>query len=213
MWNKQNTRIKFFNVSPKTDNTGKITISDLRGVYTAKHHPKFISGKMTEDEVFGEFLQTFTQSTKVHAKLWLNIELWIQYQWLSRANKWNSEISSHSESLTQMILWLDSQIRKRVRQIESKWYQGRESLIYVFFLLFFLWFFYFLVASKYNVCHCHELLAIAYCHHQQTFSASKRSEMGRVLQLLSRHLLLHRLGRVLWRHDATSLEALSFQKK
>jgi len=46
------------------DNTGKITISDLRGVYTAKYHPKFISGKMTEDEVFGEFLQTFTQSTK-----------------------------------------------------------------------------------------------------------------------------------------------------
>ncbi|CAG5105004.1 Oidioi.mRNA.OKI2018_I69.chr1.g1747.t1.cds [Oikopleura dioica] len=41
-----------------------ITISDLRGVYTAKYHPKFISGKMTEDEVFAEFLQTFTQSTK-----------------------------------------------------------------------------------------------------------------------------------------------------
>ena len=151
MWNKLiqfnwtlEQRSTFFNVVPKTDNTGKITISDLRGVYTAKHHPKFISGKMTEDEVFGEFLQTFTQSTKVHAKLWLNIELWIQYQWLSRANKWNSvcfslgEMSSHSESLKQMILWLDFQIRKRVRHIESKWYQGRESLISVFYFSIFL---------------------------------------------------------------------------
>ena len=66
--------LDFHSITPTKDNTGKITISDLRGVYTAKYHPKFISGKMTEDEVFGEFLQTFTQSTKVHLKMSLNIE-------------------------------------------------------------------------------------------------------------------------------------------
>ncbi|KAA0196461.1 Calcyphosin [Fasciolopsis buskii] len=45
----------------KLDKTGDgvITVQDLKGVYNCKHHPKFINGEKTEDEIFYEFLKTF----------------------------------------------------------------------------------------------------------------------------------------------------------
>ena len=36
----------------------------MRGVYNGKAHPKVISGEMTEDEVFLEFLQNFGDRNK-----------------------------------------------------------------------------------------------------------------------------------------------------
>jgi len=41
------------------DGSGEINIDDLRGVYNASHHPDVRAGKKTEDEVLGEFLETF----------------------------------------------------------------------------------------------------------------------------------------------------------
>jgi hypothetical protein len=41
------------------DGSGVIDINDIRGVYSAKTHPDVKSGKKTEDEVLGEFLETF----------------------------------------------------------------------------------------------------------------------------------------------------------
>ena len=41
------------------DGSGVIDINDIRGVYSAKQHPDVRSGKKTEDEVLGEFLETF----------------------------------------------------------------------------------------------------------------------------------------------------------
>ena len=41
------------------DNSGIIDINDLRGVYSAKSHPDVRSRKKTEDEILGEFLETF----------------------------------------------------------------------------------------------------------------------------------------------------------
>ena len=41
------------------DESGVIDINDLRGVYNAKGHPDVRSGKKTEDEILGEFLETF----------------------------------------------------------------------------------------------------------------------------------------------------------
>ncbi|NXL63338.1 CAPSL protein, partial [Chordeiles acutipennis] len=45
----------------KLDKTGDgvITIEDLRGVYNVKHHPKYINGDWTEDQVFKAFLDNF----------------------------------------------------------------------------------------------------------------------------------------------------------
>ncbi|CAH8605594.1 unnamed protein product [Heterobilharzia americana] len=45
----------------KLDKTkdGVITIADLKGVYNVKHHPKYINGEKTEDEILVEFLKTF----------------------------------------------------------------------------------------------------------------------------------------------------------
>jgi hypothetical protein len=41
------------------DGSGCVDASDLKGVYNANFHPKVISGEMTEDEVFLEFLANF----------------------------------------------------------------------------------------------------------------------------------------------------------
>jgi len=35
-----------------------------RGVYNASKHPKVLEGKMTEDQVFQEFLQSFADANK-----------------------------------------------------------------------------------------------------------------------------------------------------
>ncbi|CAH8870619.1 unnamed protein product [Trichobilharzia szidati] len=45
----------------KLDKTkdGVITIEDLKGTYNVKHHPKYINGEKTEDEILVEFLKTF----------------------------------------------------------------------------------------------------------------------------------------------------------
>lgn len=41
------------------DNSGVLDIKDIQGVYNAKEHPDVKSGKKTEQEVLGEFLDTF----------------------------------------------------------------------------------------------------------------------------------------------------------
>lgn len=41
------------------DGSGILDINDIRGTYNAKHHPDVKSGKKTEDEILGEFLDTF----------------------------------------------------------------------------------------------------------------------------------------------------------
>ncbi|KAK9532099.1 hypothetical protein VZT92_009502 [Zoarces viviparus] len=45
----------------KLDKTGDgvITVEDLRGVYSAKYHPKYQNGEWTEDQVFRTFLDNF----------------------------------------------------------------------------------------------------------------------------------------------------------
>jgi len=42
-----------------SDGSGCITASDLRVVYSVESHPKVISGEITEDEAFLEFLANF----------------------------------------------------------------------------------------------------------------------------------------------------------
>ena len=49
---------KAFKIMDK-DGSGKLDINDIRGTYNAKHHPDVKAGKKTEDEILGEFLDTF----------------------------------------------------------------------------------------------------------------------------------------------------------
>jgi Ca2+-binding EF-hand superfamily protein len=42
-----------------SNGSGTIEAADLKGIYNASFHPKVISGEMTEDEVFLEFLANF----------------------------------------------------------------------------------------------------------------------------------------------------------
>ena len=46
------------------DGNGYIDASDLKGVYNCSFHPKVISGEMTEDQVFLEFLANFGDKNK-----------------------------------------------------------------------------------------------------------------------------------------------------
>eukprot|EP00927_Polykrikos_kofoidii_P058511 TRINITY_DN53068_c0_g1_i1.p1 TRINITY_DN53068_c0_g1~~TRINITY_DN53068_c0_g1_i1.p1 ORF type:complete len:189 (-),score=46.22 TRINITY_DN53068_c0_g1_i1:104-670(-) len=41
------------------DGNGFVKIDDIKAVYSADEHPKVISGEMTPDQVFAEFLQAF----------------------------------------------------------------------------------------------------------------------------------------------------------
>ena len=41
------------------DGSGVIDLNDIKGVYNASRHPDVKSGKKTEDEVLGEFIETF----------------------------------------------------------------------------------------------------------------------------------------------------------
>ncbi len=50
--------MKAFNIMDK-DKSGVIDINDIKGVYNAKFHPDVKAGKRTEDDVLGEFLETF----------------------------------------------------------------------------------------------------------------------------------------------------------
>jgi calcyphosin len=50
--------MKAFKIMDK-DGSGILDLSDIKGVYNAKKHPKVISGEKTEDEVLCEFLETF----------------------------------------------------------------------------------------------------------------------------------------------------------
>lgn len=42
-----------------SDGSGQLDINDIRQTYNAKHHPDVKAGKRTEDEILGEFLDTF----------------------------------------------------------------------------------------------------------------------------------------------------------
>jgi len=55
-----------FQAFKKLDRTGDgvVTIEDLRGVYSAKKHPKYLSGELTEDQVLGTFLESFDSQDK-----------------------------------------------------------------------------------------------------------------------------------------------------
>lgn len=50
--------MKAFNIMDK-DKSGVLDMNDIKGVYNAKFHPDVKAGKRTEEEILGEFLETF----------------------------------------------------------------------------------------------------------------------------------------------------------
>jgi len=70
----------------KLDRTGdgQITVEDLKGVYSVKHHKKFMNGEWTEEQCLREFLDSFdTPNEKdgvVSSSMWSK-----SFEWLHEA--------------------------------------------------------------------------------------------------------------------------------
>uniref|UniRef100_A0A646QDA1 Calcyphosin n=1 Tax=Hemiscolopendra marginata TaxID=943146 RepID=A0A646QDA1_9MYRI len=49
----------------KLDKTGdgQVTIEDLKNVYSVRHHPQFLNGEMTEDQLLTKFLANFEKNS------------------------------------------------------------------------------------------------------------------------------------------------------
>tara|TARA_B110001450_G_scaffold250568_1_gene269436 strand:- start:155 stop:1399 length:1245 start_codon:yes stop_codon:yes gene_type:complete len=68
-----------------SDHSGTLDINDIRQTYNAKQHPDVKSGKKTEDEILGEFLDTFEDhfaSIKGHEDARdgkITLEEWFEY--------------------------------------------------------------------------------------------------------------------------------------
>nr|KAI8749741.1 calcyphosin-like protein isoform X2 [Biomphalaria glabrata] len=62
----QNRRNLIYQAFRKLDKTGDgvVTIEDLKGVYSASKHPKYLSGEWTEDQVLRQFLDSFDSDDK-----------------------------------------------------------------------------------------------------------------------------------------------------
>lgn len=54
------------------DRSGVLNIDDIKDVYNGKKHPDVIKGKKTEEEVLGEFLDTF----EAHYSLNVSCNCW-----------------------------------------------------------------------------------------------------------------------------------------
>ena len=55
---RRNLAEKAFRIMDR-DKSGTLNIDDIKGVYNGKMHPDVKAGKKTEDEILGEFLDTF----------------------------------------------------------------------------------------------------------------------------------------------------------
>jgi hypothetical protein len=55
---RRNLAEKAFRIMDR-DKSGVLNIDDIKGVYNGKMHPDVKAGKKTEEEVLGEFLDTF----------------------------------------------------------------------------------------------------------------------------------------------------------
>nr|CDP96821.1 Bm2858, isoform b [Brugia malayi] len=55
----------------KLDKTGDgiITVNDMKGVYHAERHPKYISGEKTREDIFNQFLSNFEMTGHIDEKI------------------------------------------------------------------------------------------------------------------------------------------------
>ena len=65
------------------DRSGVLDIDDIKGVYNGKKHPDVIKGKKTEEEVLGEFLDTFEMHYSLNHEnskdSRITLDEWIEY--------------------------------------------------------------------------------------------------------------------------------------
>ena len=65
---RRNLSEKAFKIMDK-DKSGVLNIDDIKGVYNAKLHPDVKSGKRSEEEILGEFLDTFEMHYSLNVRL------------------------------------------------------------------------------------------------------------------------------------------------
>lgn len=50
------------------DGSGVVDINDIKGVYNGRNHPDVKAGRRTEEDVLGEFLETFEMHFNIGIK-------------------------------------------------------------------------------------------------------------------------------------------------
>lgn len=55
----------------KLDKTGDgvVTVEDLKGIYSAKNHPKVVKGEVTEEQLLKKFLNMFESNSSLDGKV------------------------------------------------------------------------------------------------------------------------------------------------
>ena len=69
---RRNIAEKAFKIMDK-DRSGVLNIDDIKGVYNAKNHPDVKAGKKTEEDILGEFLDTFEQHYSLNVSIFITI--------------------------------------------------------------------------------------------------------------------------------------------
>lgn len=61
----------------KLDKTGDgvVTVEDLKGIYSAKNHPKVVKGEATEEQLLKKFLSMFESNSSVDGKVITHLSL------------------------------------------------------------------------------------------------------------------------------------------
>ena len=142
---------------------GVLQVNDIKGVYNARMHPDVKSGKRTEDEILGEFLETFEAHHNLKTGFrdqTVTMEEFIEYYNNVSANIDNDE---YFELMICNTYKLDTQNYKAYTSNKAAWkgdYSNQfksdnqndnrnrpitpEYFIYFFFGKYFLQFFYFI---------------------------------------------------------------------
>jgi Ca2+-binding EF-hand superfamily protein len=65
------------------DQSGALEVNDITGVYNASKHPAVLEGRKTEEQILGEFLETFETHHNImneeEADQMITVDEWVEY--------------------------------------------------------------------------------------------------------------------------------------
>lgn len=111
------------------DGSGKVTVSDIVGIYDVSMNPEFLEGRKTRDEILGEFLNNFDGPRGNNDGILTWEEFYDYYSDLSMStpsdeyfvrmmeSTWQIPEHDDSEITKQTVKHLYSEVRSRILQL------------------------------------------------------------------------------------------------